>query len=100
MTLGLDLYSRIFFWYLVGMTGYWFVFFKLQERVSCFMPSYDVTAIYREYDDILISLICIKIFVMMTRIVDQSGLDIFLVDWEPVKWFKFKGLNNREYRPK
>jgi len=34
----LDIYSTIFFWFLFGITGFWFVFFKLQERVFCFMP--------------------------------------------------------------
>lgn len=38
---GLDLFSYLFFWYIFAMTGYWFVFFKLQERVYCFLPAPD-----------------------------------------------------------
>ena len=38
----LDLYSNIFFWFLFGMTGYWFLFFKFQERVFCFIPALDI----------------------------------------------------------
>jgi len=32
------MFSTLFFWYIFAMTGYWFVFFKLQERVYCFLP--------------------------------------------------------------
>jgi hypothetical protein len=37
----LDLFSYLYFWYIFAMTGYWFVFFKLQERVYCFLPAPD-----------------------------------------------------------
>lgn len=37
----MDVFSTLFFWYLVLMTGYWFVFFKLQERVFTFLPRID-----------------------------------------------------------
>ena len=36
----LDFFSTIYFWYLFFMIGYWFVFFKLQERVYCFLPTH------------------------------------------------------------
>ena len=39
----MDIFSTLFFWYLVLMTGYWFVFFKLQERIFCFLPSFKGT---------------------------------------------------------
>jgi|APCry1669189241_1035207.scaffolds.fasta_scaffold18150_1 hypothetical protein len=42
----LDIYSTIFFWFLFGITGFWFVFFKLQERVFCFMPEQNTTENY------------------------------------------------------
>ena len=29
----LDFFSTIYFWYLFFMIGYWFVFYKMQERV-------------------------------------------------------------------
>jgi hypothetical protein len=37
----IELFANLFFWYLFAMTGWWFVFFKLQERVYCFMPALD-----------------------------------------------------------
>ena len=33
-----DYFSIIFFWYIFGISLYWFIFFKLQERVYCFLP--------------------------------------------------------------
>lgn len=38
----LEVYSNIFFWFLFAMTGYWFIFFKFQERVFCFIPALDI----------------------------------------------------------
>lgn len=37
----IDFFSTIYFWYLFFMIGYWFVFFKLQERVYTFMPTHE-----------------------------------------------------------
>lgn len=37
-----DMFIRIFFCYLFAITGATFIFFKLQERVYCFMPGIDV----------------------------------------------------------
>jgi meckelin len=36
-----DLFSTIFFWFLYAMTGWWFIFFKFQERVFVLMPDLD-----------------------------------------------------------
>jgi len=87
VTFGLSLYSTIFFWYLVAMTGAWFLFFKLQERVYCFMPALDRKDVYKYYDDMLISLIVLKIFSVMVKIFEQSTFRTFLVDWEPTRWY-------------
>jgi len=45
----MDLFSTLFFWYLFAMTGYWFVFFKLQSNVYCFLPSLDDWFPYYDY---------------------------------------------------
>ena len=37
----LSLFSTFFFWYLFGMSAYWFVFYKLQDRVFCMLPPLD-----------------------------------------------------------
>lgn len=36
-----DLFGTIFFWFLYAMTGWWFIFFKFQERVFVLMPDLD-----------------------------------------------------------
>lgn len=35
----------------------------------------------------LISLVIIKIIVVFIKIYQQSQLQIFMIDWEPRKWF-------------
>lgn len=54
----LDIFSTLMFWYLFLMTGYWFVFFKLQERVYCFLPELDSFKKNYEPYDILFGLVC------------------------------------------
>lgn len=44
-----DLYSTIFFWFLIYQTGTWFVFFKLQERVYCFLPDLNNIFPYKDF---------------------------------------------------
>lgn len=84
----LDLFSTLFFWYLFAMTGYWFVFFKLQERVYCFLP--DMNSFYVNYQpyDILFGLVCSSklVFVAFKIYFEQSSYDIFLIDWERPKF--------------
>ena len=47
----LDFWSTIYFWYLFFMIGYWWVFFKLQERVYCFIPThYEYWTNFEQYD--------------------------------------------------
>jgi len=51
----------MFFWYMFAMCAWWFVFFKMQERVYCLMPSLDsYDANYHPYDAMLISLTVFK----------------------------------------
>ena len=47
----IDIFSSIFFWFLFALTGYWFIFFKLQERVYCFLPGLNTyISNYRPFD--------------------------------------------------
>ena len=70
------------------MTGYWFIFFKLQERVYCFLP--DMNSFYVNYQpyDILFGLVCSSklVFVAFKIYFEQSSYDIFLIDWERPKF--------------
>lgn len=83
----LDIFSTIMFWYLFLTTGYWFIFFKLQERVYCFLPELDSFIVnYRPYD-ILFGLVCSSklVFVTFKIYFEQSTYDIYLIDWERPK---------------
>lgn len=86
----LDIFSTLFFWYLFAATGYWFVFFKLQERVYCFLPPIDYNSFKVNYEpyDILFGLVCSSklVFVTFKILFEQSAYDIFLIDWERPKF--------------
>lgn len=65
----MDLFSTLFFWYLFAMTGYWFVFFKLQSNVYCFLPSLDDWFPYYDYTCIFGVVAGCKIFSLLYKIV-------------------------------
>lgn len=87
-----ELFANLFFWYLFAMTAWWFVFFKLQERVYCFMPALDSYAEnYRSYHAMLLAVTICKFLSLAYKIVfEQSALDIFVIDWESPKMYKYK----------
>jgi len=72
------------------MTGYWFAFFKLQERVYCFLPSQAGTAEpYNSYSWMFGAVTICKLISMIYKIIyEQCAYDIFLVDWERPKYFE------------
>jgi hypothetical protein len=83
----MDLFSTLFFWYLFGMTGYWFIFFKLQSNVYTFLPSLELWYPYYDYTCIFGTVACCKIFAMLYKIMyEQCAFDIFLIDWERPKY--------------
>jgi len=87
-----DIFSTLMFWYLFLMTGYWFVFFKLQERVYCFLPALDSFIVnYRPYD-ILFGLICSSklVYVIFKIYFEQTEYDIYLIDWDRPKHYENK----------
>ena len=83
----LDFFSTIFFWYLFFMIGYWFVFFKLQERVYCFLPTHKTYwENFEQYDWLFGWVTGAKLCYVMFKIYfDQSSFDVYLIDWERPK---------------
>ena len=83
----IDLYSNLFFWFLVIFTGYWFIFFKLQERVYVLLPALNTYSKNYKHYDFLFFIVCgAKLLTILYKIVfEQSNFDIFLIDWERPK---------------
>jgi len=71
------------------MSAYWFVFYKLQDRVFCMLPplnSFEEN--YAQYEGLLIALTTCKFLSLLYKIMfEQAVLDIFMIDWESPKMF-------------
>ena len=82
-----DVFSNLFFWFLVIMSGYWFIFFKLEERVFILLPELNTTAVnYTPYQIIFGLVVSMKFLTIAYKIIfEQTSFDIFLVDWEKPK---------------
>jgi len=65
----LDLYSYLFFWFLVIFSGYWFIFFKMEERVYLLLPelnTYDTN--YKSFDMLFGFIISAKLLTIVFKI--------------------------------
>lgn len=95
IVIAMEMFTSIFFWYLFAMCSWWFVFYKLQDRVYCLLPSISDDSYiknYYPYDAMLISLTVIKFLQLLYKIVlVQCDLDIFLIDWESPRMYRFRG---------
>jgi hypothetical protein len=94
ITISLEKFSNILFWFMVAMTSWWFIFFKFQARVVYFFPvspessedSFEKN--YAPFDKMLASVTVFKIFSLGYKIwIEQSKVDIFFIDWETPKLF-------------
>lgn len=79
-----DFFSTIYFWYLWFMIGYWWVFFKLQERVYTFVPTHETYwENFEQYDWLFGWVTGTKLVYMLFKVFfDQSTFDVYLIDWE------------------
>lgn len=82
----IDLYSYIFFWLLVIFAGYWFIFFKMEERVYLLLPALESTSDYLPFNILFAVVIVCKLLTIIYKIAfEQCSFDIFLIDWERPK---------------
>ena len=92
---GIDVFSNLIFWFMVLVAGYWFVFFKLQERVYVLLPQISKSndSDYTPFNALFGAVLATKLLTILYKIVfEQCSFDIFLVDWEKPK--RRKGYKN------
>lgn len=73
----------LMFWYLFGLTGYWFIFYKLQYHVYALVPpltTYQEN--YYPFEIVLAMVISGCLFNAFYQIYHQADLDVLLIDWE------------------
>jgi len=87
-----DYFSYFNFWFLFGLTAYWFVFFKLEERVFLLLPALNTYETNYKPFIILFGLVaCTKLVAILYKIITQAEFDVFLIDWERPKRSKSEG---------
>ena len=78
-----DVWSEIMFWFVFFTTSYWFISFKLQANAYILLPSIDEwSQSYMIFDIIFGLILGFRFVAVVMRIVEQSTLDIFFIDWE------------------
>lgn len=83
----MDYFSRIFFYFFFAFLGTLFVFYKMQERVFCFMPGIEsATEYYDSFEWFFIFMVIAKIIYMLFKIAfEQCVISVYLIDWERPK---------------
>lgn len=82
----LSTFSTVFFWFLFAFSAYFFIFFKMQDRVHLLLPvdreEYGSEDDY--YPFILVLQLCFfgQLARMIEIVIVQSNVDIFFLDWE------------------
>lgn len=103
VTIAIEKFSNILFWYLVAMSAWWFIFFKFQARVVVFFPELpdegtdsseaSFAKNYQPYDKMLACVTVFKIVALAYKIYfEQSKMDIFFIDWETPKNYQLAGM--------
>jgi hypothetical protein len=82
----MDMWSEIMFWILFFTSLYWFVAYKISSNVAVVMPSYDEwNNNYIVFYIVFGLVLLLRVIVTILKIIEQSSVDIFLIDWETPK---------------
>ena len=80
-------YGIIIFFYSWALTGYWYIFYKLQYRPFVFLPSLYASYWDYNYKFFFVWGLAANMygFYIMYRIYNQVNCDVFFIDWEHEK---------------
>jgi len=85
LEIGIDLLGCIgnfFFVFLLGMSGYWFIFFKLQTSVKVLILTQDP---HKDYIVLVSITVVCKVLQVALLVYKQCTVRIFFIDWEKEK---------------
>lgn len=87
-----DLWSEVMFWILFFSSMYWFIAYKLSTMATVLLPSFDDwSTSYKVFYLIFALVLIFRLLVIVMKIIEQSNLDLFFIDWEnPKPDFNFK----------
>ena len=78
----IDIWGYIMFYFVFIITGYWFIFFKLQDVAFVIMPSTkDYMKNYYPFEVIFGLVVTFRLISYIELIRKQSNADIFFIDW-------------------
>lgn len=89
-------FSQILFWFLVIVSGYYFIFFKWQQQVYLLLPKVDhFSSLYYSFDVVFGLVTSTKLVWLIYKIYfEQCSFDMFLIDWEKPKTEKIRKAND------
>lgn len=71
------------FWIVFFVAAYWFITFKMQANAYVLLPSIDDwNDSYKIFDIIFGFILAFRLLAVIMKIIEQSTVDIFLIDWE------------------
>ena len=78
-----DVWSNIMFMVYFVLTSYWFIMYKMQANAHLLMPKRNIEgSTYETFYYFLLTIICTKLFAVIIGVIDNTSIDIFVMDWE------------------
>lgn len=78
-----DVWSTIMFWVCFFTTGYWFIFYKMQNNAELLLPSLELYSYSYEFFNVFFYVIlATKTLAVLMKVLMQTNTDIVIMDWE------------------
>jgi len=84
----MDWWSEISFWFVFFVSMYWFLAYKASSNASVLLPPYDEwRTTYVAFYVVFALITVFKFMVCVLKIIEQSTVDLFFIDWETPKLY-------------
>jgi hypothetical protein len=71
------------FWVCFFTTGYWFIFYKMQNNAELLLPSLELYSYSYEFFNVFFYVIlATKTLAVLMKVLMQTNTDIVIMDWE------------------
>lgn len=77
-----EVFSRVFFWMILGISFYWYIFFKWQDAVYVLLPRERESS---PFFSLMVACFVASLCHILHLIYKQCNMDVFFIDWEKTR---------------
>ena len=81
-----DVWSFLMFWVCFFTTGYWFIYYKMQNNANILLPSIELFSYaYNFFNAFFYVILATKTLAVLLKVLIQASTEIIIMDWEPLQ---------------